>query len=185
MQVVHRSLQRFTRLTTTGVPLSFFISLFGGGGGRIWYPITSGTSNQKTIDTNILTTTGQPKDIKSFIVTFCVCNSILLRMSQFRGYNRWETSVQLQTHMNQHHIIWTPETSNYIFFSHDCCNTSRLLLYNLHLEFLVTHTIYIHIYSVRHTGPWKIKVWMPFSPYLNKKLLNVSALKYMRYMLCA
>jgi hypothetical protein len=169
MQVVHRSLQSFTRLTT-GVPLSF------------------GTSNQKTIDSNVLSTTGQPKEIESFIVSFCVCNFILLRISQFRGYNRWRTSVKLQTHMNQHHIIWKPETSNYIFFSHVCCNTSRLLrvlFYTTCTLSFFSHVQYIHIHSVRHKGPWKIKVCITFLPYLNKKLWNISALKYMPYMLCA
>jgi hypothetical protein len=159
MQMVHRSLQSFTRLTTD-VPLSFFRKLFFFRKRRISYRITSGTSNQKTIDTNVLSTTGQPKKIESFIVSFCVCNVILLRMSQFRGYNRWGSSVKLQTHMNQHHIIWTPETSNYIFFSHVCCNTSRLLrvlFYTTYtLSFFHTYNIYIFIaYATKGHGKSK------------------------------
>jgi hypothetical protein len=149
--VVHRSLQSFTQRTTNGIPFNFLKNPPPPPRKRrILNRITSGTSNQKTIDTNILSTSGQPKDIKPFILSYCVCNFILLRMSQFRGNNRWGTSVKLQTHMNQHHSIWSPETSNYIFFSHVCCNTSRLLrvlFYTTYTLSFFTHILYIYIFT--------------------------------------
>jgi hypothetical protein len=147
-QTVPRSLQSFPRLTTKGVPLRFFRNLFFFRKRRIWYRITSGTSNQTTTDTNIFSTYGLTITSSSSL-SLCVCDFILLRMSQFKGYNRWRTSVKFQTHMNQQHIISPPETSNYIFFSHVCCNTSRLLrvfLYTTNtLSFLSHKEIYIFI----------------------------------------
>lgn len=75
--------------------------------------------------------------------------------------------------MNQQHIMRPPENSNYLFFSHVCCNTSRLLrvlLYTTNTLSFFSYIHYIHIHCVSYTGPCKIKICIPFSPYLNKKL---------------